>query len=351
MFTRNSFLTELRGIVANNSSPGTRNGVGILVTKDLNLDNGLRTTAGLTLTASTTPAVVALETNALGIQWVAGNASKAAFQFAVPEDYDIGSDTMVLSMVINSGGNTDAPNMVANVYQKRGGAALSADLAPAMSAAIAKGSTEATSAAETTITLSGAGLLPNDVLTFQLAPTGGTQSVASATVTVAGSGYTSVPTIAFSGGGGSSAAATAVMGVGAIASTAGSGYTSAPTVGFTGGSGSGATATVVLSGGGLGAFTVTAPGTGYTSAPTVTLTGGGGSSGAGTATLKLTSVTIGTAGTGYTSAPTMAYSGGGGTLAASTAVLGGSHSVDAVDLYALSIRYYSCIVNFKSHLR
>jgi len=58
----------------------------------------------------------------------------------------------------------------------------------------------------------------------------------------------------------------------------GTGYSSAPTVGFTGGGGSGATATATLDAdGAVNGIAVTANGTGYTSAPTVTFTGGGGS--------------------------------------------------------------------------
>lgn len=56
------------------------------------------------------------------------------------------------------------------------------------------------------------------------------------------------------------------------ASAGGSGYTSAPLVALTGGGGSGATATATVSGGAVTGFTVTNPGSGYTSAPTVTLT-------------------------------------------------------------------------------
>ena len=57
--------------------------------------------------------------------------------------------------------------------------------------------------------------------------------------------------------------------------TAGAGYTSAPTVSFSGGGGSGATAVAVISGGVVVGVTVTDPGTGYTSAPTVSFSGGG----------------------------------------------------------------------------
>ncbi|MBY0401806.1 phage tail protein [Myxococcota bacterium] len=74
------------------------------------------------------------------------------------------------------------------------------------------------------------------------------------TVGSPGSGYATPPTVTFTGGGGTGAAATAVLGTGAQAgqvvavniTNPGSGYTSAPTIGFTGGSGTGAAATATL---------------------------------------------------------------------------------------------------------
>ncbi len=52
---------------------------------------------------------------------------------------------------------------------------------------------------------------------------------------------------------------------------AGNGYSTPPTVSFSGGGGSGATATATVSGGTVTAITVNSAGSGYTSAPTVTL--------------------------------------------------------------------------------
>jgi autotransporter-associated beta strand protein len=72
----------------------------------------------------------------------------------------------------------------------------------------------------------------------------------------------------------------------------GAGYTSAPTVAITGGGGTGATATATISGGAVTGFTITNPGTGYTSQPSVTLTGGGFTTAA--------TVTGGKANIGYT---------------------------------------------------
>jgi hypothetical protein len=152
--------------------------------------------------------------------------------------------------------------------------------------------------------------------------------VESVTLTTPGSGYTTAPTVALTGGGGTGATATATL-VGAglsgiTVASAGSGYSTAPTVTITGGGGTGATATATVSGGAITGFTVTAAGSGYTSPPTVGLSGGGGTGGAGTAAVTasaVASVTVTNPGSGYTSAPTVAFSGGGGTAAAGTAVL------------------------------
>ncbi len=66
----------------------------------------------------------------------------------------------------------------------------------------------------------------------------------------------------------------------------GTGYTSAPAVAFSGGGGTGAAGTAVgNSTGGVAGVNITAGGSGYTSAPTITLTGGGGTGAAATAVL------------------------------------------------------------------
>lgn len=75
---------------------------------------------------------------------------------------------------------------------------------------------------------------------------------------------------------------------GVAVTSGGSGYTSAPTVSFTGGSGTGAAATATVVAGVVTAITVTDPGTGYTSAPTVAFTGGAGTGAAATASYGTT---------------------------------------------------------------
>lgn len=67
----------------------------------------------------------------------------------------------------------------------------------------------------------------------------------------------------------------------------GTGYTTAPTVGFSGGGGTGAAATAAVVAGIITAVTITNNGSGYTSAPTVAFTGGGGANGAATASFGI----------------------------------------------------------------
>lgn len=76
-----------------------------------------------------------------------------------------------------------------------------------------------------------------------------TGTVTSVTVTAGGTGYTSAPTVGFSSGGGTGAAATAIINpsTGAVTkvwvTNGGSSYETAPTVAFTGGAGADAAAT------------------------------------------------------------------------------------------------------------
>lgn len=70
-------------------------------------------------------------------------------------------------------------------------------------------------------------------------------------VTTPGTGYTTAPTVSFTGGGGTGAAASAVIDTAGtvryiVITNYGTGYTTAPTVGFTGGGGTGAAATATI---------------------------------------------------------------------------------------------------------
>ena len=209
------------------------------------------------------------------------------------------------------------------------------------------------------------------------APTGAptlnpVQSITTINLINGGDGYTSLPAVSFSGGGGTGVAAAALISavvssinitnggsgytapptvsfestsIGSISvSSPGAGYTSAPTVTFTGGDGTGVAASAVLATDGTGTISeivLTNAGTGYTVAPSVVLSGGGGtgaaavaSSGGGAGALatavisgSINTITINSGGTGFTSAPNISFIGGGGAGATATAsITGGSVS-------------------------
>lgn len=136
-----------------------------------------------------------------------------------------------------------------------------------------------------------------------------------------GSGYTSVPAVTISGGGGSGAQAVAVLASGAViaihVTVPGSGYTSAPTVSITGGGGTGAAATATITSGVVSITPNVGGGGAYSTSPRVMLTGGAGGNYA-TATAAIsggvltgTSFTVNNVGSGYTVAPTVVLAGGG----------------------------------------
>ena len=176
----------------------------------------------------------------------------------------------------------------------------------------------------------------------------------SSTITQAsgGSGYASVPTVAFSApdnASGDTATGHAVIsGKGSIASitvsTGGAGYTQATTTvtitapDLTGGTQ--ATATVTVSAGGvIVGFVMTEPGSGYSIAPGIIISDTGGGAGAvGTATLsdatagQVTAIVLDSAGSGYETAPSITISGGGGTGAIFTAELDNDVGLNAVRL-------------------
>lgn len=140
-------------------------------------------------------------------------------------------------------------------------------------------------------------------------------SLSSIVVTNGGFGYSSTPTVQLSGGGGAQASAVAELGF-RVASVAvddpGTGWTSPPAVHFDG-DGVGAAALAVL-GGGIESVNVDDPGSGYDTAPTVGFSGGGGGAGAAaTAVLGfgIDHATITAPGSGFISAPTVDVTGDG----------------------------------------
>jgi len=115
------------------------------------------------------------------------------------------------------------------------------------------------------------------------ATVGGTE-LTSIEITNQGSGYTSLPAVTFSGG--TPAASNGAMSVtpviegspltGITVTDGGSGYTSVPTVNIAGGGGSGAAATAVMSASNvISAINVTGVGSGYTTPPNVVISGAG----------------------------------------------------------------------------
>lgn len=186
----------------------------------------------------------------------------------------------------------------------------------------------------------------------------------SVSLTAAGSGYTSRPTVGITGGGGSSASFTAILSPTTVATgtanvtvtTKGVYPTSTgPTVAIAKDAGSAAAATVTMalinSGAGvdnisgnsddgtyeISAVNVTSGGSAYTTAPAVTLsqptataaptTAGVVASSAKLVGTSVAVITVSNPGTGFTSIPSVALTGGGvGSGATATAALGGTFS-------------------------
>jgi hypothetical protein len=143
------------------------------------------------------------------------------------------------------------------------------------------------------------------------------QTLTSAWLTGLGSGYTSAPTCALSGGGGSGATCSAIW-TGVVNSisiiSGGRNYTSSPTCTLTGGGGTGASCTVFACTGGDACYIeLNTFGSGYTSTPTCTISGGGGSGATCSVTEALgIAVSLSAPGSGYTTLPNCVLTGGGG---------------------------------------
>jgi hypothetical protein len=150
--------------------------------------------------------------------------------------------------------------------------------------------------------------IPGSGATITATESGG--FVTALTIGSGGSGYTpGTYPLAFSGGGGSGAAATYTVNLsGVVASTTivagGTAYTSAPTV--TVPSGSGAVAVAAITPGAVASVTIVQGGTNLSGTPTLTVTGGGGSGATLTATVTggaISAVAVTAGGSGYTSTP------------------------------------------------
>lgn len=149
--------------------------------------------------------------------------------------------------------------------------------------------------------------------------------VASVIVTAAGTGYTSLPAVGFTGGGGSGAAASVAMkAVSVTIAAGGAGYTAGDVLTVTGGTSSVPVRVVAttVAAGVVTAAVVMIEGS-YTVLPAnpVSVTGGTGAGATFNLTWGVKSVTVTTKGTLYTSRPTVTFTGGGGTGAAASAVI------------------------------
>lgn len=163
--------------------------------------------------------------------------------------------------------------------------------------------------------------------------------VISTTIVSGGTGYSASPVISFTGGTTAAttvtpvATATVVAGVitEIVFSNPGSGYITAPTLVITDGTGTGGDVTVVIGTSTITSITITTPGTGYKVSPTVTISGGGFTTPAvigditiGPSTIE--SLTITESGTGYIGSPTIVITpplnqGSGGSEAYATPAL------------------------------
>ena len=150
-------------------------------------------------------------------------------------------------------------------------------------------------------------------------------------ITNAGIGYTSAPTIEFSGGNPTTIAnARAILSKtisNITVSIGGSGYKIAPTIEFMGGGGSGASAKATIDNGVLKTIRVVNGGTGYTSEPTIRIIGGGSPTTIAIANTNIingivTSINVVNGGLDYKSVPTIKFIGGGdGSGAEATAIM------------------------------
>ena len=97
-------------------------------------------------------------------------------------------------------------------------------------------------------------------------------SVTSVDIISSSTFFNGVPSVKFSGGGGSGAAATAVMGIGQFAFlNGGQNFITPPDVIISGGGGSGASGTAVLTDGVVTSIILNSKGSGYTSSPQITI--------------------------------------------------------------------------------
>jgi hypothetical protein len=184
--------------------------------------------------------------------------------------------------------------------------------------------------------------------------------VGSVTITEAGSGYTSAPSVTFAapGGGGTTALGTATIQNGTVIgisiSNPGSGYASAPAVTIAAPSGTTATATAAITGDAVSATTITNGGAGYTAIPSVTFSAPSeGDTATGVAVVTngvVTAINITDPGSGYESAPTITIAAPTGVTATGTANLASGLSNLASDYDSATGKTYFLVTAATSNL-
>ena len=181
----------------------------------------------------------------------------------------------------------------------------------------------------------------------------GSSSIYYLELIAGGSGYTSAPTVSFSGDG-SGATAVATISSSSVqdvtVNAGGSGYSGAPYVQIIphASGGTGAEAVVNLtSTGTVGSFTVTNPGTGYATAPTAVLVGGSGTGAAATVQVvpgSIDGIHLTERGSGYNPSPVVTFTGGGSTRAATARAVTAAGKLTKIELLDPGAGYTSAPV-------
>ena len=163
-------------------------------------------------------------------------------------------------------------------------------------------------------------------------------SVVAINVTSAGTGYTSVPTLTFTGGGGSglTATVTGMLAISATVSAGGSGYVVGDVLTVSGGTQTGKAEFQVatLSGSAVATVSLLQAGT-YTTLPTnpaATTTGGAGTGATLTVSWGVELITVTATGSGYIAPPTVVFSVGNAT--ATAVIIAGPPSGSAIQVFS-----------------
>lgn len=152
-----NFLKMLDGLV---TGDGFRRDLGIPLGDIFLFSDGSR----LTTTTTTNAGFAMAETNALMVTWAATKVVAVGLNFHIPGDYDQSKDEVTLYLDVQMGGATDTPTFTGNIYRKRSGSAISADLGPVSSGTMGSTSSRV-SLALTTLALQG-----GDNITVKLTP-------------------------------------------------------------------------------------------------------------------------------------------------------------------------------------